>query len=268
MSSDKTVLGLVGSPNSQGLTNQLVSQALKGAADAGAKTELVQMSDYVVKACRDCLPWVCAQNLKCTYEDESFEILSEKILNCGGLVFGSPVYWGNTSAMAGYLTIKLLRVYARSGPFGGLPAFGIAIAGGSGNGLITGLLPIYHFFRIMRMRAVEPLPVTRFNLKQSNERAEESGYRIAEMMKEPQPFESRDECLLWYDSLPYLGESRTAERRLLADIAYEALPKERKTDVAGDLARADILATTGKSLDSMVEISKIYDSCLEILSEK
>ena len=64
MSENKTLLGLVGSPNSEGLTNQLVTAALESAARAGATTELVQMSDCVVNARRDCLPWVCLRNLK------------------------------------------------------------------------------------------------------------------------------------------------------------------------------------------------------------
>ncbi len=41
MSGNKTVLGLVGSPNSGGLTNRLVTAALEGAARAGAAIELV-----------------------------------------------------------------------------------------------------------------------------------------------------------------------------------------------------------------------------------
>ncbi len=69
MSNGKTILGLVGSPRTDGLTNQLVSSALEGAARAGTSTELVQMSEYIVSACQDCLPWVCKDNLKCTYED-------------------------------------------------------------------------------------------------------------------------------------------------------------------------------------------------------
>ena len=117
MSRDKTVLGLVGSPNCEGLTNQLVSAALESAARAGATTELLQMSDYVVNACRDCLPYVCSDNLKCTYEDENFEILSQKILSCGGLVLGTPVYWADTSGMVKYLILllKWLLIYRKIG---------------------------------------------------------------------------------------------------------------------------------------------------------
>ena len=268
MSGNKTVLGLVGSPNSEGRTNQLVSAALESAAQAGAAVELVQMSDHVVNACRDCLPWVCLKNLKCTYEDENFEILSQKILNCGGLVLGTPVYWMDTSAMVKYLILKMFRVFAMSRQLRGLPAFGIAIAGGTGNGLIAGLRPVYHFFQVMQMRALEPVPATRFDLKQAIERAEGLGHRIAGMVQERDPFGGREECLLWYDLLPYLGESRAAKRRLVAAITSEAIPEERKLDIDGDLARADILAASGSTLDAMTEITKVYNSCIKIINEK
>ena len=55
-----TVVGIVGSPNREGRTNQLVTAALKGAAEKGTATELIHMADHVVSACKDCLPWVCA----------------------------------------------------------------------------------------------------------------------------------------------------------------------------------------------------------------
>jgi multimeric flavodoxin WrbA len=52
MGGNGVVLGLVGSPNSEGRTNQLVKSALDGAGKAGAATELIQMSDHVVAARR------------------------------------------------------------------------------------------------------------------------------------------------------------------------------------------------------------------------
>ena len=268
MSGNETVLGLVGSPNHGGLTNQLVTAALEGAARAGAATELVQMSDHVIDACHDCLPWVCNTNLKCTYEDNSFEMLGNKIINCGGLVLGTPVYLWDTSAMVKYLILKMFRVFGLSGQLEGLPALGIAIAGGTGNGLISGLRPVYHFFQFMQMRALEPVPVTRFNLDQATKRAKELGQDIAGMIQERNPFSSRDESLFWYDRLPYLGESRAAERRLLAALTFEATPEGRRLDIEGTLAQADILAASGQPLDAMIEICKVIDSCSKIFNEK
>jgi len=266
LSNEKKVLGLVGSPNKDGLTNRLVSKALEGAAEGGISTELVQMSDYVVDACRDCLPWVCLTNLKCTYDDENFEKMNKKILACSGLVLGSPVYWGDTSAMVRLLILKMFRVFARSQPLSGKPAFGIAIAGGSGNGLITGLLPIYHFFRTMWMRAIEPLPVTRFDLNYVEARAENSGQQMAKAIEESQPFKDRDERDFWYDKLHYLDNNSGSERRLLAAITSQAVPEEKKPEIKGNLAKADILTASGMTLESMTEVSKVYDSCVEIIN--
>ena len=147
MSGNQSVLGLVGSPNKAGRTNELVSAALEGARSEGATIELIQMSDCVVEACKDCMPWVCNTNQKCTYEDKNFELLSKKILDCGALVIGTPVYWGDTTGMVRYLFLKMYRVYAGSGQLKGLPALGIAIAGGSGNGLTTGLKPHLSFLQ-------------------------------------------------------------------------------------------------------------------------
>jgi len=163
MNSDAIVLGLVGSPNRDGRTNRIVSAVLEGAARKGAPTELVHIADHVVAACKDCLPWVCKENRKCTYDDEAFEFLSQKILNCGALVLGTPVYWWDASGMVKYLILKMFRVFAPSAPLQGVSALGVAVAGGNGNGLVSGLRPVYHFFQVMQMRAMEPLPVTRFN---------------------------------------------------------------------------------------------------------
>ena len=206
MQESKIVLGIVGSPNPEGRTNKLVLAALKGATEAGVTTELIQLSEYAVAACKDCLPWVCADNLKCTYEDEAFEYVSQKILNSGALILGTPVYWWDTSALIKYLILKMFRVYARTAPLQGLPALGLAIAGGTGNGLISGLRPVYHFFQMLQMRALEPVPATRFNLNEALTRATELGGQIAGMTKKRAPFKGLEERLVWYDNLPYLGD--------------------------------------------------------------
>jgi multimeric flavodoxin WrbA len=268
MNSDQVVLGLVGSPNKIGRTNELVSAALEGASRAGAATELVQMSDCVVEACKDCIPWICNTNQKCTYADKNFELLSKKILDCGALVIGTPVYWGDTTGMVRYLFLKMYRVYAGSGQLKGLPALGIAIAGGSGNGLTSGLKPLYHFYRAMQMRAIEPLPATRFDFDKAIKEARLSGHRLAQMMPLRAPFKSPEECWLSYGAMPYIGENRAIERRLLAAIAYEAVSKGRRHEVEGDLAQADILAAAGLSLDAMNEVTKVYNSCIKIIGAK
>jgi multimeric flavodoxin WrbA len=251
MASDGNVIGLVGSPNREGRTNQLVAAALEGAARQGVTTELIQMADHVVAACKDCLPWVCKDNLKCTYEDEAFEYLSLKILNCGALVLGTPVYWWDTSGLVKYLILKMFRIYARSAPLQGLPAFGVAIAGGTGNGLVSGLRPVYHFFQMMQMHAVEPVPATRFNFNGAVEQARKLGEKIAAMA-----------------GRPYLGLNRAAERRLLADLAIQALPSRESSEMALGLARADELSAAGKPVEALTEITRVYEAGVKAFEEK
>jgi NAD(P)H-dependent FMN reductase len=218
----------------------------------------------VVAACKDCLPWVCAENQKCTYEDEAFEFLSKKVLDCGALIVGTPVYWLDTTGMVKYFILKMFRVFARSAPLQGLPAFGISIAGGTGNGLVSGLRPVYHFFQVMQMRALEPLPATRFNFGGAEKRAKEMGGRVAAMRHKRHPFAGLEERLLWYDQLPYLGLSRADERRLLAAITALALPEERSGTVVSSFARADLLAAEGDRMGSMIEITKSYEAGAKI----
>jgi multimeric flavodoxin WrbA len=268
MEEDRIVLGIVGSPNPEGRTNQLVVAALKGAAEAGGTTELMQLSEYVVDACKDCLPWVCAENLKCTYEDKAFEFLSQKILNCGALILGTPVYWWDTSGLIKYLILKMFRVYARSAPLQGLPALGLAIAGGTGNGLISGIRPVYHFFQMLQMRALEPVPATRFNFNQALTRAGELGGLIAGMTKSRTPFNGLEERLLWYDNLPYLGLSRAGERRLLADLVALEMAEEIGTDALSGLARSDAFSATGRNVDSLSEVTQVYEAGIRAFERK
>jgi NAD(P)H-dependent FMN reductase len=254
------VLGLVGSPNRDGRTFQMVTAALEGAAKAGASVELVQMADHVVEACKDCLPWECKDTLKCKYDDPAFEYLSEKLLHCGALVLGTPIYWWDTTGMVRYLVLKMFRVYARSAPLAGLPAFGIGIAGGTGNGLVSGLRPVYHFFQMLQMRALEPLPVTRFNWTAALRRARELGAALAGMASARHPFAGLEERLLWYDRLPYLGLTRAGERRLLAALTTAALPETADPAIPRGLAQADAFAARGEHLRALQEITRTYEA--------
>ncbi|HYL81821.1 MAG TPA: NAD(P)H-dependent oxidoreductase [Candidatus Acidoferrum sp.] len=264
MAANENVLGLVGSPNRQGRTYQMVSAALQGAAQAGAKVELVQMADHVVEACKDCVPWECMTTLKCQYPDPAFDYLSEKLLHCGGLVLGTPIYWWDVSGMVKFLILKMFRVYARSAPLAGLPSLGIGIAGGTGNGLVSGLRPAYHFFQVMQMRAIEPLPVTRFNWGPALRRAGELGAQLASMADRRHRFPGVEERLLWYDALPYLGMSRAAERRFLANLTTAALPDHSDLDIRRALVQADALAARGESLPSLKEVTRAYEAGVKV----
>ena len=268
MKSRSTVIGIVGSPNRDGRTYKLVTAALRGAAQAGAATELIQLADHVVSACKDCLPWVCASNKKCSYEDSAFEFLSDELRSCSALVLGTPIYWWDTTGMVRYFFLKMFRVFARSAPFQGLPALGIGVAGGTGNGLLTGLRPLYQFFQVMQMRALEPLPATRFNFDSCIQKAAELGLKLAGMVEKRAPFATVEERLLWYDNLPYLNTSRVAERRLLADYVVASLSGDDGDALARRLIESDQLAAGGRTMEMAAEVTRVYDAAAKAFEKQ
>ena len=260
VSSSAKVLGLVGSPNRDGRTFQLVSAALQAAAAAGAEVELVQLADHVVDACKDCLPWNCKDERECAYSDAGFEYLAGKLASCGALVLGTPVYFWDTTAMLRLLILKMFRVYGFSDLFAGLPAVGIGVAGGTGNGLAQGLRPLYHLFNVMQMRALDPVPATRFNWDWATSKAKEVGAALAAKAGGREPFACLEERILWYDGLPYVGMTKTAERRLLAALTTAAAPDAAPAEIARLHAEAEQLAAAGDALGSLKVTSSIYNT--------
>ncbi len=268
METKPAVIGIVGSPNRDGRTCRLVSSALEGAAKAGSSTELIQMADHVVSACKDCVPWVCASHKKCSYEDSAFEFLSDKMQSCGALVLGTPIYWWDTSGMVRYFFLKMFRVFARSAPFQGLPALGIGVAGGTGNGLLTGLRPLYHFFQTMQMRAIEPLPVTRFDFGACIEKAAGLGAEFAARAGKREPFASVEQRLLWYDRLPYINLSRLEERRLLADLAVGSLAGDIKGELVLKLLESDRLEAAGEKEAMGTQVAAVYEAAVSAFEKQ
>ena len=51
MSTNGSIIGIVGSPNHDGRTNELVSAALIGAESTGGGVEKIQLADHVADAC-------------------------------------------------------------------------------------------------------------------------------------------------------------------------------------------------------------------------
>ena len=91
------VLGIVCSPRRGGNTEILVSEALASAKDSGAEVELVIIADKNIAPCDGCES--CSKTAKCRINDDMQEIYS-KLLECDGIVFGTPVYFWSVTAQA------------------------------------------------------------------------------------------------------------------------------------------------------------------------
>lgn len=226
------IIGIVGSPRKEGRTAALVQAALEGAASAGAQTQRIFLFDYDVK------PFSAAGG---SGEGARFcpAELSELCEQADAIVIGAPVYWGDINGMT-----KDFMDSVRIANSNGKPGLGIAIAGGSGKGLLSGVQSIYHFFYHKQMRGVDPTPVSRFNMDQAMAALRTSGARLAEIAKEPKPFPGANSDERWpevvahYATLPYLGGDPVAEFMMLAEQLVRTSSSEKLEAAKAELGQA------------------------------
>ena len=102
------IIAFNGSPRRKGNTGSLLQEALRGASDAGATTNLIQISDLNLKGCRGC--YGCKMKLsfgKCVQKDDMTD-LYPLIDSVDAVLFGSPVYM---CAMTPELKMVLDRLF-------------------------------------------------------------------------------------------------------------------------------------------------------------
>ena len=95
------ILGILGSPRIKGNSDILLSRALAGAKEAGAKVEKIILDRKQISGCKDCKK--CNKTGICVIRDDMSEIQG-KILDAYAVIHASPVYfWSMTAQMKAYL---------------------------------------------------------------------------------------------------------------------------------------------------------------------
>ena len=90
------VVGILSSPRGKNSnTLKLMDAALKGAAEAGAEVEGIDVAKLKIKYCTACDS--CHENGECTIKDD-FNFVMEKILAADGIILSSPNYITNVTA--------------------------------------------------------------------------------------------------------------------------------------------------------------------------
>ncbi len=228
------VLGIVGSPRKNKRTDLLVEAALQGVRSAGMAARKVYLVDYDIR------PFCGGGG-----SEEAFRLgpkeLSQMCGEAEALVLGAPVYWGDING----LTKDFIDI-VQTPDSNGKPALGIAIAGGSGKGLLSGVQSLYHFFYHRQMRGIDPTPVSRFNMEEAVEGLKLSGVRLAEAARNRQPFpgagrEDRwPEVLAHYTTLDYLDDGPLEEFLMLSEQLLELAADGRGKADPEAISRAQI----------------------------
>ncbi len=103
------VIGLNGSPRKNWNSAQMLEAALKGAAAAGAETELIHLIDLDFTGCRSC--FACKRLGgksfgRCAAKDGLTDILN-RILEAEAVIISAPVYFGDVPGMVRNLFERL-----------------------------------------------------------------------------------------------------------------------------------------------------------------
>lgn len=107
------IIAVNGGPRKGWNTDILLQSALRGAADAGAQTEMVHLYDLDYLGCRGCL--ACKRKGaprvgRCVINDGLQPVL-EVIDACDGLILGSPIYFGDVTGIMRAFYERLLFQY-------------------------------------------------------------------------------------------------------------------------------------------------------------
>ena len=81
----------------------------------------------------------------------------------------------------------------------GKPAIAVAVAGGTGTGVFGALRSLLNFYCLWSYRALDAIPVTRYNLEEALEQARVAGRALAEAAPTPRPFADAAELFTYYD---------------------------------------------------------------------
>lgn len=90
------VISIIGSPHGmKGVAGSVVNCMMEAAQDAGAATEIIPLTDFLVQPCKGCR--TCAKTGQCVINDD-YGNIKKSLLEADGIVLASPNYMYNVSA--------------------------------------------------------------------------------------------------------------------------------------------------------------------------
>lgn len=89
------ILAINGSHRAGQNTDYLIDQALSAAAELGADTEVIELSEKNIEFCTGCNR--CLFKPECSIKDDDMEEIKAKMLDADGIIVASPDYFSNVS---------------------------------------------------------------------------------------------------------------------------------------------------------------------------
>lgn len=120
------ILGIIGSYRKFGNSEIMVREALLGAKEEGAETEVLRLTDYRIEPCRGCLTCVFKKT-RCVIQDGAAYIF-DKMKECDGFVVSAPAYILGVAGIFKMLSDRAISLN-HTRELAGKPAVAIAVAG-------------------------------------------------------------------------------------------------------------------------------------------
>ena len=89
------ILGICGSPRTDGNSEVLLKEALKGAHEAGAEVEAIFLRDKTISPCLEI--YGCRIDGRCVIEDDFHEV-ADKMVGADAIILASPIFFYAVSA--------------------------------------------------------------------------------------------------------------------------------------------------------------------------
>jgi len=162
------VLIISGTPKHEGLCHSCVQSALEGVKTSAGDCEIVNLHDAKLRVCAMCNDgWgTCREEHVCSFGDDGFTAIQEKIAAADALVLVTPVYWGDmTESMKGFFD-RYRRCEAMKGEncaLRGKQILLVASPGGSGNGMVSCFEQMERLCRQLRAEIFDFVGVNRWN---------------------------------------------------------------------------------------------------------
>ncbi|MCX7705338.1 MAG: flavodoxin family protein [bacterium] len=135
------ILVIIGSRNPEGKTVLAADAFCRGFEEKGVAEKII-LVEKKIEGCRQCdiSGWgLCRKEGRCVIEDD-FTSIVEKIKQVDGVVFATPVYFGDMSESMKCFLDRLRRISRNEQAKIGIaekPVIGICVAGGGGGGAVS-----------------------------------------------------------------------------------------------------------------------------------
>ena len=150
------IAAIYGSPRRKGNTATLLSRAVQGARDSGARVEEIVLRDLKISPCLEI--YACKKDGRCAIKDD-FHPVVDQILSAKGLMLASPIFFYTVSAHTKILMDRCQSLWVKKYwidkvPFGQWApkrkGFFISVGATKGKKLFDGtLLTVKYFFDVL-----------------------------------------------------------------------------------------------------------------------